>query len=174
MLGIIGNVDIETLSIFLETFMRYTIITFFSTLLFTPSVFAGLPTSCPYSPSELGSALGGTFKEGKVGFESDFGTGKTLSCRYEGKDMTFVVNQTVMKNPTQTQGWDTRLAGKKENVPNDPDGAVQQTDQGDNTNPNLHYARNGDIVELRVMGVGKRNPQFGTLQKILPTLRRLP
>ncbi len=88
--------------------------------------------------------------------------------------MTLVVNQTIMNNPAQTKGWDARLAGKKENIPNDADGAIQQTDQGDNTNPNLHYVRNGDIVEIRVMGVGKRNPQFGALQKKLPALRRLP
>lgn len=154
--------------------MKSKIITFTSALFFVPAIFAGTPTSCPYSPSEISSALGGTFKEGKVGFESDFGTGKTLSCRYAGNDMTFIVNQTVMKNPTQTQGWDSRLAGKKENVLNDPDGAIVQTDQGDNTNPNLHYVRNGNIVELRVMGVGKQKPQFAPIQKKLPMLRRLP
>ena len=141
---------------------------------FAPMALAAAPTSCPFSAGELKSALNSEFKEGKVGFESDFGTGKSLSCRYEGKNMSLVVKQTVMKDPAQTRGWEAGLAGKKEKVANDPDGALWQVDQGDNTSPNLHYVRNGDIVELRVMGVGKSNAQFEPLQKKLPTLRRLP
>jgi hypothetical protein len=154
--------------------MKFKIAASLSALLLAPAVFAANPTSCPFSSKELGSALGESFKDGKVGFESDFGTGKTMSCRYEGKNMTLMVKQTVMKNPAQTQGWNTSLAGKTEKVPNDPDGAIQQTDQGDNTSPNLHYVREGTIVELRVTGVGKQNPQFGALQKKLPALRRIP
>lgn len=154
--------------------MKSRIATVLTLSFFAPMAFAAAPTSCPFTAGELKSALNAEFKEGKVGFESDFGTGKSLSCRYEGKNMTLVVNQTVMKDPTQTKGWDAKLAGKSEKIANDPDGALRQVDQGDNTSPNLHYVRNGDIVELRVMGVGKGNAQFEPLQKKLPALRRLP
>lgn len=154
--------------------MKFRNVAFIPGLILSCAAIAGAPTSCPFTPGEVGAALGSTFKEGKVGFESDFGSGKTLSCRYEGKGMTLVVNQTVMKDPTQTRGWDTRLAGKLEKSGNDPDGAIVQTDQGNNTSPNLHYVRNGDIVELRVLGVGKKSPQFASLQRKLHGLRRLP
>ncbi len=135
---------------------------------------AATPVSCPYTSKELKETFGIEFKEGQVGFESDFGTGKSLSCRYQSKDMTLMVKQTVMKNPSQTQGWDSALAGKKMKLPNDSDNAQVQTDQGDNTNPNLHYARQGDIVEIRMMGIGKTNPAFEAIQKKITNLRRLP
>jgi hypothetical protein len=135
---------------------------------------AATPVSCPYSSKELKETFGIEFKEGQVGFESDFGTGKSLSCRYQSKDMALMVKQTVMKNPSQTQGWDSALAGKKMKLPNDSDNAQVQTDQGDNTNPNLHYARQGDIVEIRMMGIGKTNPAFEAIQKKITNLRRLP
>ncbi len=143
-------------------------------LTFSTFGYAATPVSCPFTAAELSTALGETFKEGKVGFESDFGTGKTLDCRYSSKNMTLMVKQTVMKDPTQTQGWDRSLAGTKTPVAKDPDGAIQQTDQGDMTSPNLHYARSGDIVELRIMGVGPKSPKFSQLQAALPKLRRLP
>jgi len=76
-----------------------------------------------------------------------------------------------MKNPSQTQGWNAALAGKIEKIPGDSDGAIRQTDQGDNTSPNLHYAREGDIVELRIMGIGKQHARFGDLQSKLSGLR---
>jgi hypothetical protein len=135
---------------------------------------AATPVSCPYQAKELKEAFGVEFKEGQVGFESDFGTGKSMSCRYQSKDMSLMVKQTVMKNPSQTQGWDNALAGKKMKLPNDPDNAQMQTDQVDNTNPNLHYARQGDIVEIRMMGIGKSNPAFKTIQEKITGLRRLP
>nr|WP_315476892.1 hypothetical protein [uncultured Undibacterium sp.] len=135
---------------------------------------AATPVSCPYTSKELKETFGIEFKDGQVGFESDFGTGKSLSCRYQSQDMTLMVKQTVMKNPSQTQGWDSALAGKKMKLPNDSDNAQVQTDQGDNTNPNLHYARQGDIVEIRMMGIGKTNPAFEAIQKKITNLRRLP
>lgn len=138
------------------------------------SAYAGTPVSCPYTTKELKETFGVEFKEGQVGFETDFGTGKSLSCRYQSKDMSLMVKQTVMKNPAQTQGWDSALAGKKMKLPNDAYNAQVQTDQGDNTNPNIHYARQGDIVELRIMGVGKTNPAFDAVQKKLTSLRRIP
>jgi hypothetical protein len=135
---------------------------------------AATPVSCPYTSKELKETFGVEFKEGQVGFESDFGTGKSMSCRYQSKDMSLMVKQTVMKNPSQTQGWDSALAGKKTRLPNDPDNAQVQIDQGDNTNPNVHYARQGDIVEIRMTGIGKTNPSFETIQKKITSLRRLP
>ena len=135
---------------------------------------AATPVSCPYTSKDLKETFGIEFKDGQVGFESDFGTGKSLSCRYQSKDMTLIVKQTVMKNPSQTQGWDSALAGNKMKLPNDSDNAQVQTDQGDNTNPNLHYARQGDIVEIRMMGIGKTNPAFEAIQKKITNLRRLP
>lgn len=154
--------------------MQTKVVLFFGLMLSISNSFAGSPVSCPFDKKEITLALGAEFKDGKVGFESDFGTGKSLSCRYSSGSMTLVVNQTVMKDPTQTQGWDSKFAGKSEKVPKDPDGAIRQTDQGDNTSPNLHYLRNGDIVELRILGVGKTSPQFKSLQEKLTKLRRLP
>ncbi len=135
---------------------------------------AATTVSCPFSAKELKETFNLEFKEGQVGFESDFGTGKLLSCRYQGKDMSLMVKQTVMKNPTQTQGWDSALAGKKMKLENDADNAQVQTDQGDNTNPNIHYARQGHIIEIRMLGVGKSNPAFSATQKKIISLRRFP
>lgn len=135
---------------------------------------AATPVSCPYTAKELKETFDVEFKEGQVGFESDFGTGKLLSCRYQSKDMSLMVKQTVMKNPSQTQGWDNALAGKKMKIENDADNAQVQTDQGDNTNPNIHYARQGHIIEIRMLGVGKSNPAFNATQKKVINLRRFP
>ena len=44
-------------------------------LTFSTFGYAATPVSCPFTAAELSTALGETFKEGKVGFESDFGTG---------------------------------------------------------------------------------------------------
>jgi hypothetical protein len=136
--------------------------------------FAAAPTSCPFTPAELKATLDVDFKEGKVGFESSFAGGKNLSCRYESKAWSLQVKQVVMTDPKQTQGWLNFLAGKKEPVAGDADGAIQQVDQGDLTSPNLHYIRQGDIVELRILGVGKTSPEFAALNKKLIGLRRLP
>ena len=150
--------------------------------LYGTSALAGTPVSCPYTAAELKSALGVNFKDGE-GSETRFATGKTLDCIYDGSNhVTFSVTQTVMNNPSETQGWDAMLAGKKEKIPGDPDGAIRQTDQGDLTSPNLHYVRKGDIVGLRILGVGKtrspyadpKTPTFDVLQKKLESLRKLP
>lgn len=140
-------------------------------------VTASKAVPCPFTPAELKLALGIDFKTGKASPDSDFGTGKALSCNYESaadRHLALSVDQTVMNDPTQTQGWMERLAGTKEKIPNDSDGAIHQTDQGDLTSPNLHYLRSGDIVGLRVWGVGKKHPAFNSLQQKLPALRRLP
>lgn len=174
--SVVGYISLSMLINFVhrETVMKVIVAGFVSAVFVAPLVFAGTPSSCPFTSKEVGAALGETFKEGKPGFESDFGTGKSMSCRYEGKNFSLNVKQTVMKNPSQTQGWNAALAGKTEKIPGDSDGAIRQTDQGDNTSPNLHYAREGNIVELRIMGIGKQNPRFGDLQNKLPGLRRLP
>lgn len=135
---------------------------------------AGEPASCPFGAAELTSAFGSPVREGTKGTEYEFGSGRMLSCRYEGAGFTLVVNQTVMKDPTLVKGWSTRLAGKAEAVPGDPDGALRQTDQGDMTSPNLQYVRGRVIVELRVLGVGKSNPAFAAYDRRLAALRRLP
>lgn len=132
------------------------------------------PVSCPFSAAELTTAFGSPVKEGTKGFEYAFGSGKALSCRYEAKDFTLVVNQKVMSDPSQVKGWTSPLAGKTEALAGDPDGAIRQTDQGDNTNPNLQYVRGRVIVELRLMGVGKTNPGFEAHNRRLVALRRLP
>lgn len=132
------------------------------------------PVSCPFSASELTTAFGSPVKDGTKGFEYEFGSGKVLSCRYEAKGFTLVVNQKVMKDASQVKGWTSLLAGKTEALAGDPDGALRQTDQGENTSPNLHYARGRVIVELRLMGVGKANAGFEAHNRRLVALRRLP
>ena len=145
--------------------------------LYATATFAGKPISCPFTSVELKLALDIDFEAGKAHPDSEFSSGRSLTCEYESKSDRHThlsVSQTVMNDPTQTQGWDAMLAGIKEKLPNDPDGAIRQTDQGDVTSPNLHYVRSGNIVGLRVTGVGKKHPSFDFLQSKLASLRRLP
>jgi len=139
----------------------------------TSLAYANAPKPCPFTAKEISAVLGDTFAEGKAANEMSFGTGKRLSCRYDAKDITLNVNQTVMNDPSQATGYYKMTAGKKEAIDKDPDGAMRQTDQGDLTSPNLHYMRNGNIVELRIMGAGKKHPKFNELMNNLVKLRRL-
>jgi hypothetical protein len=145
--------------------------------LYATATLAGNPASCPFTPAELKIATGMDFNAGKAGAESNLGSGKAMECRYDskaGSHIYLTVSQTVMNDPSQARGWEMMLAGTKEKIQNDPDGAIRQTDQGDLTSPNLHYARSGDMVQLRVYGIGKKHAAFASLQEKLPSLRRLP
>lgn len=132
--------------------------------------------SCPFTPAELKTALGLSFKAGSASPDLPFAGGALKSCRYEGADgktPMFTVNLTVMNDPTQTQGSMQALAGKTTPVPGDADGARWQTDQGDLTNPTLHYVRQGVVVELRI-NVGPKDPRFAALKDKLVRVRRVP
>jgi hypothetical protein len=65
------------------------------------------------------------------------------------------------------------LAGKLTPVPNDPDAAGWQDNQGDMTNATLHYLRNGTLVELRVTA-SQRYKNYADIRAKLPKMRRLP
>lgn len=145
--------------------------------LFATTTFAGTPTTCPFTAAELKLALGIDLQDGKGAAGVKFMGGETLNCIYKSKTnrhLYLSVSQILMDDPAKIQGWDTQLTGIKENIKNDPDGAIRQTDQDELTRPNVHYVRSGVIVQLRVMGIEKKHRSFNSLQKKLPALRRLP
>ena len=65
------------------------------------------------------------------------------------------------------------MAGKLTPLPNDPDGAVVQSDQGDLTSPALHYARQGVAIELRILGIYYKGLK-STLQELRDMQARPP
>jgi len=132
--------------------------------------------SCPFTPAELKGALGLAYSDGSASPDVPFVGGVMKSCQYRGADLKtpgLTVTLTVMNDPTQTTGWRSRLAGKTTPVPGDADGALWQVDQGDLTNPTLHYVRNGVIAQLR-LGVGPKDPRFTAWQQKLARVRRVP
>jgi hypothetical protein len=64
-------------------------------------------------------------------------------------------------------------------VPNDPDGARFQENQGDLSSPTVHYFRKGTGVELRLLGnyyagLKPTDTEFRAWQKKLLALPRIP
>jgi hypothetical protein len=137
-----------------------------------------LPPACPFTAAELKTALGLEVEAGKAAPAMPFSGGTSLGCDYYGKTVTAPsvrVNQIVMDDPAQAdpKSYATMLAGKMEPVPNDPDRAMWQGNQGDLTNATLQYARAGVLVEVRV-GVRPSDPSFQPMKQLLTRLRRLP
>ncbi len=134
--------------------------------------------ACPFTPAEIKQTLGLDVSAGAARPDMAFAGGKLLACRYNGADPSkpgLWLNQTVMdnaKDPANERSF-KMMAGKLKPVPNDPDGAAWQDDQGDLTNATLHYLRNGSLVELRVT-VSPRDKAFADIRAKLPKLRRLP
>ena len=132
--------------------------------------------SCPLTPAEINSALGLDVDAGQAQNPLIFAGGQMLICDYQGKTKpSLLLKQTVMadvNNPYNTN-YLKMMAGELTPVPGDPDGALWQLDQGDLSNPTLHYLRKGALVELRVM-VGRHDDLFKQYVDALPKLRRFP
>lgn len=101
-----------------------------------------------------------------------------LSCRYPAQKPgapSLHVKQTLMDDAAQANPdtYFKHLAGTMQPVPGDPGKAMWQGDRGDLTDAALHYARSGDVVELRV-SVGPKDPLFQPMRDRLAKLRRLP
>jgi hypothetical protein len=144
----------------------------------TASVSATNVGACPYTAAELKGALGLDLKDVKVGMEIPFAGGKALDCRYQSKDgkaPSLWFKHTVMNNPAAPENvnYFKSLAGKMQKVAGDPDGAMWQANQGDNTNATLVYLRKGVIVEARVT-VTPRDSTFEATKAKLLKLRRVP
>lgn len=134
--------------------------------------------ACPFTPVELKSTLGLEFTAGVASPEMPYPGGARLTCRYppvKTAGPALAVNVTLMDDPAQgdSQAFFSRMAGKMEPVPNDPDKAVWQFDQVASAQPVLYYARQGAIVELRVT-VDKGDPRYTAIRQGLARLHRLP
>nr|MCU0699979.1 hypothetical protein [Myxococcaceae bacterium] len=135
------------------------------------------PAACVFSRAELKAALGFDVEPGE-GTEMPFSTGTNLSCQYKAVKGfgTVWVNRTVMTSgsPTVNAAASRKmLAGRLEPIPNDPDGAGWQVDQGDLTHVTLHYWRGNTGTEVRVSGVDRKNAAAVTaMRRKVLSLRR--
>ncbi len=134
---------------------------------------------CPYTPKELGAALGITLETGK-GREMKFGGGGRYTCTYgEARGIRSVLTtQTVMSAADWAYSkstWDKQKAGSFEAIAKDPDGARWQVNQGDLTGVTLVYLRNKSESEVRVMGVDMKNTAaVKAMRDRVLSLRRIP
>ena len=88
---------------------------------------------CPFKPAELEAALGEKFEEGKPGMAYGTSGIDVRSCQYASRRWSLRVGTQVYKNAPDAKKFGTALAGKLVPVAGDPDGAVFQEGQGDNT-----------------------------------------
>lgn len=140
---------------------------------------ASEPSACPFKPAELQAALGVPFGDGKPGMAYGTSSINVRSCQYDARDWSLRVGIQVYKNPEDAKKFGMVLAGKLVPVPGDPDGAVFQEGQGDNTSPTVWYARQGVVVELRALGIWYKDPSRRTaeleaVRARLAKLRRIP
>jgi hypothetical protein len=134
---------------------------------------------CPFKPAELEAALGEKFEEGKPGMAYGTSGIDVRSCQYASRRWSLRVGTQVYKNAPDAKKFGTALAGKLVPVAGDPDGAVFQEGQGDNTSPTVWYERRGTVMELRVGGVwysdpSRRQAEMEALRAKLAKLRRVP
>lgn len=135
---------------------------------------------CAFTPAELDAVLGERFEAGVPGQPVRASSLTMQSCQYNARRYSVRVATTVYQRPEDAkQHLSVMLAGTKVPIPNDPDGAVFQEGQGDNTDPVVAYARGTVAVEIRIMGVFYDSPSnrmatLRTLRAKLATLRRIP
>lgn len=144
---------------------------------------SGQPAACALTSVQVGSALGVTVVEAKPGMSIPLGSGSIQDCRYKLKsgNSEFILMLKTTRygaKASAAQHFDM-LAGRLTPVPNDPDGARVQDNQGDATSPAVHYFRNGTGVELRLLGtyyegVKPTAAEIATWQKKLLSLPRIP
>lgn len=137
------------------------------------------PPVCPFSAAEVAQALGTPAVEGRPVLELPAAGRMMRECRYATGSYTLVVKTTVYAKPAGAQEAVKRLGGKPVPVPQDPDGAVIQDVQGDDSEPVVHYARANFAVELRIEGPYSRNlankaTDLRDMRARLVALRRLP
>lgn len=134
---------------------------------------------CPYTPKELGAALGITLEAGK-GREMKFAGGGRYTCTYgEARGIRSVMTtQTVMSAADWARSkstWDKQKAGSFEAIAKDPDGARWQVNQGDLTGVTLLYLRNNSESEVRVNGIDMKNAAaVKAMRDRVLSLRRIP
>jgi len=135
--------------------------------------------ACPFTPAELSEVLGETFEAGAEDAPLSAGALTLHSCRYKARRYTLRVGTTVYQRPADAATHIQGLAGTKVPIPGDPDGAVFQEGQGDNTAPAVAYLRQGVVVELRIAGgfyddPSSRAATMRALREKLAKLRRAP
>ncbi len=135
--------------------------------------------ACSFKPADLEAALGEKFEEGKPGMAYGAGGIDVRSCQYAARRWSLRVGTQVYKNAPDAKKFGMELAGKLVPVPGDPDGAVFQEGQGDNTSPTVWYERRGVVVELRAGGTwyndpAKRQADLESLRGKLLKIRRVP
>lgn len=135
---------------------------------------------CPFKPAELQAALGVPFAEGKAEPALSASDLVRESCRYNAKNYTLMVSTTRYARGLSDPSLAFKgLGGKLVPIPNDPDNAVYQEGQGDNTSPAVHYFRKSVTVELRVLGIyysspSSREKDMQVLREKMAKLRRVP
>ncbi|MCU0646830.1 MAG: hypothetical protein MUF00_02435 [Gemmatimonadaceae bacterium] len=135
---------------------------------------------CPFTPAELKAAIGVTFQAGVAGQPIKAGSLTMQSCQYSSSRYSVRVGTTIYAQQADAlQHLKVMLAGTKVPIPNDPDGAVFQEGQGDNTDPVVAYARKAVAVEIRILGIFYDDPSsrmatLRTLREKLAKLRRIP
>jgi hypothetical protein len=135
---------------------------------------------CPFTPAELKAALGVTFEAGVAGTPVKASSLVMQSCTYRAP--RYDVRVTTTAYPRQAdaeQHLKVMLGGTKVPIAGDPDGAVYQEGQGDNTDPVVAYARKSVAVEIRMVGLyygarSEKDAAVKTLRAKLATLRRIP
>lgn len=145
----------------------------------SPALAQSAPPVCPFTPAELQAALGQTFDAGTAGQELKASSLTMRSCQYNANRWSLRVSSTIYQNAADAKKFDMVLAGKKVPIPNDPDGAIYQEGQGDNTSPTVHYVRGNVHVELRVTGIyyrdsASRQKDMEALRERLAKLKRVP
>lgn len=135
--------------------------------------------ACPFKPAELEAALGEKFSDGKPGMAYGTSGIDVRSCQYDARRWSLRVGMQIYKNAPDAKKFGMVLAGKLVPVAGDPDGAVFQEGQGDNTAPTVWYERRGVAVELRAVGgwysdPSKRQAEMQALRGKLLKLRRVP
>lgn len=140
---------------------------------------ASEPPACPFTPAELQAALGEKFEDGRPGMAFAVSGIDARSCQYSSRRWSLRVGTQVYRNAADAKKFGTALAGKLVPVAGDPDGAVFQEGQGDNTSPTVWYERRGVVVELRIGGIwysdpSRRQAEMEALRARLLKLRRVP
>lgn len=141
------------------------------------------PAACALTSAQVGTALGVTVVEAKPGMSIPLGSGSIQDCRYKlksgNREFTLMLKTTRYGAKASAAQHFDMLAGRLTPVPNDPDGARVQDNQGDATSPAVHYFRNGAGVELRLLGTYYEGLQpaaaeITAWQKKLLALPRVP
>lgn len=135
--------------------------------------------ACPYTPKELGAALGIALAAGQPR-ETKFSGGGRYICTYEEVRgiRSVMTTRTIMSAAdwaSSKSTWEKQKAGSFEAIAKDPDGARWQINQGDLTGVTLLYRRNNSESEVRVFGVDMKSAAaVKAMRDHVLSLRRIP